>query len=441
MYDLLIRDVILVDPDAATTTIRPGHDIAVTANRVAAVQPTGALGPADAHTVIDGAGMAALPGLINAHAHMAMVLLRGAAEDVTVEQWFNDYIWSMETNMTPEDVYWGAMLAAVEMIESGVTTVADHYFAMDEIARAVETSGMRGELAPTMFGRNPRAELDAIGEFAARWSGAANGRIRAWLGPHAPYTCSADFLREAAAEARTLGLGNSIHVSERPHQVQASLAQHGMTPVQLLEHVGMMDAPLLCAHATFATDDDIRLFAANGVGVAHCPKTYMRLASGHGPVLEMRRQDVRLGLGTDGAASNSTLDILEQTRLMAMLQKYANDDARVMTNAEALNVATLGGARAILREDELGRLTPGSLADLILVRLDGAHVQPLHNIGAALVYSVRAGDVDTTIVDGRVLMQGRRLLTLDKQQILTEVAKRADRLRDRSHGRKLATYN
>lgn len=440
MYDLLIHNVYLVQPEGQTTRIFAGQDIAIQGNRIVAVQPTGQIDAAHAIQVIDGANMAALPGLINAHAHMAMVLLRGAAEDVTVEQWFNDYIWSMETNVTAEDVYWGALLAAAEMIESGVTTVADHYFFMDGIAEAIQSSGMRGHLAPTLFGQNFKAELDLMNEFAGRWHGAAHGRIQAWLGPHAPYTCPAEFLREVALEAKRLNLGCHIHVSERPHQVRNSLAQHGVTPPYLLERLGLMDGPLLVAHATFATPEDIDLFARREVGVGHCPKTYMKLASGAGPALEMWAKGVRIGLGSDGPASNSTLDIMEQMRITAMLQKQVHEDATVLPIPEALNIATLGGARAIQQESALGQLAPGYLADLILVRLDGAHVQPLHNIGAALVYSARASDVDTTIVDGRVLMQGRRLLTLDKPTIIREVAARADRLRDRSHSRKMATY-
>ena len=187
MYDLLIRNVLVVNPEGDTVGTLPGHDIAVQGNRIMAVQPTSQIAPHEAVQVIEGAGMAALPGLINAHAHMAMVLLRGVAEDVPVEEWFNDYIWAMEVNLTPDDVYWGALLAAAEMIESGVTTVADHYFHMDRIAQAIEVSGLRGHLAPTMFGQGAgRAELDAMAEFAAQWHAAAGGRIQAWLGPHAP---------------------------------------------------------------------------------------------------------------------------------------------------------------------------------------------------------------------------------------------------------------
>src|SRR6185503_8534920 len=221
--------------------------------------------------------------------------------------------------------------------------------------------------------------------------------------------------------------GCHIHVSETAEQVQTSFAQHGVTPIQLLNQLGLLEGLVLCAHAAHATPADITILAEHGAGVAHCPKTFLKLAAGIAPVVAMRERGLAIGLGSDGAASNNTLDIWEQMRLTAMLQKHERADARVLTIAEALSLATSEGARVIGQASELGRLVPGYLADLILVRLDGAHVQPVHSVDAALVYAVRASDVDTTIVDGRVLMRSRKLLTLDKAAIVGEVVARAER--------------
>jgi 5-methylthioadenosine/S-adenosylhomocysteine deaminase len=440
MYDLLIQEVLVVDPQDGRVDILPGHDVLVRGQQIIAVQPTGKIAPHEAGEVVYGAGMAALPGLINAHAHAPMVLFRGAAEDVSIEEWFNDYIWALETNLTPDDIYWGALLAAVESIESGVTTIADHYFAMDRVAQAIETSGLRGHLAWAMFGQDSTAELERAGAFASRWHGAADGRMKVWLGPHAPYTCPPAFLREVAAEARRLGLGCHIHVAETAQQVRTSLEQNGVSPVRLLEQVGLMEAPLLCAHAAHVTQEDISILAAHDVGVAHCPKTFLKLAAGIAPVTTMLQQGIAVGLGSDGAASNNTLDILEQLRLAALLQKHMQSDARILPVGAALALATTHGARALGQGDSLGRLAPGYLADVILLRLDGAHMQPLHNLAAALVYSARAGDVDTVIVNGRVLMRERRLRTLDKATIVHEVATRVERLLQRGHGRRMQNY-
>ncbi len=440
IYDLLIQQVTVVDPGPEGVMVRAEQDVLIQGSRIVAVQPTGQVDPTSAARVIRGEGMVAMPGLINTHAHAAMVLFRGSAEDVPIEEWFNDYIWAMETNLTPEDIYWGAMLAAAEMIESGITTVADHYFEMDRVAEAFVAAGLRAHLAWAMFGQNPREELDRTAAFAARWHGAAEDRIRVWMGPHAPYTCPYEFLQEVAREARRLGLGVHIHVSETTEQVQTSLQRYSVTPIQLLERAGLMGGPLLCAHAAHATSEDIALMAAHRVGVAHCPKTFLKLAAGIAPVIAMRQAGIPVGLGTDGVASNNTLDLWEQMRLTALLQKHERRDARALPLHEALTMATWDGARALGEEERLGRLAPGYLADLILVRLDGAHVQPVHRVEAALVYAVRASDVDTVIVNGKVLMEGRRLLTLDKDEILRQVRARADRLIQRAHGRRLQTY-
>lgn len=436
--DLILRNVTVVDPGASTRVL-PSHDVAVNGNRISAVGPSGSQ-PDGATRTIDGRGMVLMPGLINAHAHAAMVLFRGAAEDVTVEAWFNDIIWPMESHLTSDDVYWGTLLAAAEMIESGVTTVADHYLHADRVAEAISTSGMRGHVAWTMFGQEAFAELERSARFAADWNGAADGRIRVWLGPHSPYICSPEFLREVAAEAGRLGLGSHIHVAETAQQVELCRRQYGVSPFRLLEQVGLMQHPLLCAHAAHPDDDDLGRLALYGAGVAHCPKTFLKLAAGIAPIVQMLECGIRVGLGSDGAASSNTLDIFEQMRLAAMLQKHEEGNPEILTVRHALDLSTTGGAAVIGQHQDLGRVAEGYLADLILVRLDGAHVQPVYDVIAALVYAVRASDVDTVIVDGQVLMEGRRLLTIDKAEVLREVTARAMRLTERRSTARIQTY-
>ncbi len=437
---ILIRRATVVDPQGTHTEVLHHHDLLIEGRSIAAVAPAGSIEVRPEDRLIDGGGMAAFPGLINCHAHTPMVLFRGVAEDITVDDWFNKIIWPMESNLTPDDVYWGALLAAAEMIESGVTTVADHYFMADRVAEAMVTSGLRAHLAPTMFGQDPRRKLAESRAFVSQWQGGGGGRISVWLGPHSPYLCPPEFLREVALEAKRLGVGCHIHVSETAAQVELSRKQHGVTPPALMERLGMFEVPVLVAHAAHATPYDVRIFADHGAGVAHCPKTFLKLASGIAPVMEMRRAGVAVGLGTDGAASSNTLDIFEQMRLAAELQKHEHEDSTLLTLDEALGMATVEGAKALRQQDQLGRLAPGFLADVILVRLDGAHVQPVHDVRAALVYSVRASDVETVIVNGRILMEGRRLVTIDKERVLKEVAGRADRLLETGHGRRLAVY-
>jgi 5-methylthioadenosine/S-adenosylhomocysteine deaminase len=442
MLDLLIKnaDVISIAPGAVT--VRHGHDITIQGNRIEAILPTGQIDAGRAREVIDASEMIAMPGLINAHCHNAMVLFRGAGEDVSIERWFNEVIWPLESNLTAEDVYWGALLGLAEMIEAGVTTVADHYFFMDEVARAVEQAGTRANLGWAVFSagvEHPEDKLRETAQFVERWQSGANGRITTWLAPHSPYTCDEAFLRLSADWARRLKVGIHTHVSETREQVQISLAKTGRTPFEVLRDAGVFEVPTIIAHAAHPTDGDITLMAQAGAGVAHCPKTFLKLAAGIAPVLKMRQAGIPVGIGSDGVVSNNTLDILEQTRLAAMMQKHENRNAEVLTIADALTMACNDGARVLYLPD-LGDLAPGKLADLILIRTDSPHMQPVLNVTANVLYSAQAADVDTVICDGKVLMRGRRLLTLDKRQIIAEVRSRMARLQQRIPGQRLQTY-
>ena len=358
----------------------------------------------------------------------------------SVNAWFNDYIWPMESNLTPEDVYWGALLGMAEMIESGVTSVADHYFAMDEVAQAASDAGMRVNLSWAVFGHEGPDKLDQTSEFVQRWQGKADGRITTWLGPHAPYTTSPEFLRLSARRAADLGVGIHIHVSETAEQVKLSLEQYGMTPVQMLAETGVLEVPTILAHCAFPTDEDIQILRGKPTGVAHAPKTYLKLGSGIPPVLKFRQAGVPVGLATDGAASNNTLDILELLRMMVLAQKDRAGDPTVLPVADALEIAFQGSANVFHMADSLGSLEPGKLADITLLRQDGMHVFPRYDPAANLVFSSRAADVDTVICNGKVLMRGRNLLTIDKSEVKRQVSTRLERLSQRVPGRRIAIY-
>lgn len=442
--DLLIHNCsVLTRSDNGEYTALPNHDIHIQGNRIAAIAPTQPFEAVDARTVVAAEGLLATPGLINTHAHTPMVLFRGIAEDVSVNRWFNEFIWPVESNLTAEDVYWGMLLGLVEMIEAGVTTVADHYFFMDEAARAVSEAGTRALLGWAVFASQGYAALDATAAFVERWQGGASGRIRTWMAPHAPYTCDDDFLRATVAHARRLEVGIHIHAAEDPAQTASSLAKRGVTPIQVLEQTGILETPTLIAHGCGILPEDVELLRAYGdhVGVAHCPKTYLKLASGLTPITPLRNAGVAIGLGSDGAASNNTLNIWESLRLMALMQKFSAGDPEVMPLHTAIDIAFTGSAAAIGMGGELGRVAPGYLADIALIDLSGAHHQPLHNVLAALVYSLQPSDVDTVIVDGRVVMHHRRLSTLDKSEIIAQVNRTMTRLAQRTPERRIQVYN
>jgi 5-methylthioadenosine/S-adenosylhomocysteine deaminase len=442
--DLLIQDChVLRFANDDQPAIHRHQDICIDGGKITAIEPTGVAEAATAGLVIPGRGLFALPGLINTHAHVPMVLLRGLAEDVTIDRWFNEFIWPLESNLTEEDVYWGSLLGLAEMIEAGVTTVADHYFMMDQAARAVSEAGTRAALGWALFGSQGQEALDATAAFVERWHGRAGGRITAWMAPHAPYTCDDGVLRAAAAHARRLGVGIHIHAAEELGQTQASLAKRGLTPIQVLEQTGILDGPTIIAHGCGILPEDVALLEQYGghVGVAHCPKTYMKLGMGLTPVAALRQAGVAIGLGTDGAVSNNTLDIWESLRLLALLQKHEARDPEVLPLAEALAIAWPGSARVLGLADQIGRLAPGYAADLILVDLAGLHHQPLHSITSTLVYNTRASDVQTVIVNGRVIMRDRQLLTLDKAEIVRQAQQSMARLAQRVPGRQIQVYN
>jgi len=440
MYDLLIHNCDVLLFNGTKTDIATNQNISVTGKRITSVEPTGELRSEDASTVIEGMGLLAIPGLINTHAHVPMVLFRGLVEDVEISAWFNDYIWPLESNLTAEDVYWGSLLGMAEMIEAGVTHVADHYFYMDEVAKAVEVSGMRANLAWAIFAHEGERKLDATCDFIERWQSKADGRITTWLGPHAPYTTGPEFLRMAADRAREMGVGIHTHVSETADQVRLSLDEHGVTPIQMLADNGVFDVPTILGHSLYATEDDIRMLADFPTSIAHAPKTYLKLGMGTAPVLRFRQAGIPVGLATDGAVSSNTLDILEQLRLMVLTQKNLARDSTTMPVDEALDITFHGGARVMQMDDELGDLVPGKLADIVLIRQDGIQTFPRFDPAANLVYASRSSDVHTVICDGEVLLNDGQLLTIDKELVKHEVQARLDRLSQRVPGKRIATY-
>ncbi|WNG50089.1 amidohydrolase [Archangium minus] len=442
MTDTCIRDCHALVPDpSGSLTLARHQDILIRGNRITELRPTGS--PMEPGvTVLEGNRMLAMPGLINTHAHVPMVLFRGLAEDVPLERWFNEFIWPLESNLTEEDVYWGAQLGLIEMIEGGVTTVADHYFFMDRVAQAVEEAGTRGHLGWAVFSSRGHEALAETAAFAERWKGGAGGRITTCMAPHAPYTCDDGFLRASAEHAARLGIGIHIHAAEVMNQTLASVQKRGLTPIQVLRDTGILDVPTLIAHGCGLLPQDLELLARHqaNVSIAHAPKTYLKLVMGIAPIRALRKSGVAVGLATDGAVSNNTLDIFESLRLMALLQKHEALDPEVMPIHEALDIATRGSAAALGMGDRLGVLAPGYQADILLVDIRGAHWQPPHNLLAGLVYSARASDVHTVMVDGRVIMRERRLLTLDKERVLTEVAKTMERLAQRVPESRIQRY-
>lgn len=394
---------------------------------------------------LDGRGCVALPGLINCHTHTPMVALRGLAEDLPAHAWFNDWIWPVESNLTARVIELGARLACAEMIRGGVTTFADHYFAMDTVADVTAECGLRALLGQAYFtSQGPEGRAASL-DFALRRRGTAGGRVTTCLAPHAPYTVDDADLAATADLARQHGLPVHIHAAENREQTDNSLARHGHTPVEALARAGLLDegVDLLIAHATgldTARDLPVLRRARGRVAVASAPRGYLKFGWDTTPVRALREAGVPVGLATDGAASNNTLDVWESMTLTALTQKHTERDPTWLTARQALDHATLQSACAVGLGREVGSLAEGLRADIILVDLSGPHTQPVHDLAATLVHSARSFDVRDTIVDGRVLMRDRELLTVDVPDVVRELSALLPGLVDRSHGQRIQEY-
>ncbi|MEW5954505.1 MAG: amidohydrolase [Bacillota bacterium] len=434
MARLLIRPAAIVTMEAREKIIENG-EIAVKDSLIIHVGPRGAL-PADfvPDKIIDAHRQVALPGFVNCHTHAAMTLLRGYADDLPLMQWLEEKIWPVEANLQREDIYWGTMLCCLEMIRSGTTTFADMYFAMDRVAGAVEKSGLRASLCRGMIGVGPNGEqaLEESREFVEQWHGGAGGRVTAMFGPHAPYTCPPEYLKRVMNLAGQLNVGIHIHLAETGTEVENIKKQYGTTPIQLMENTGLFEYPVLAAHCVHLAEEDMAILARRGVGIAHNPESNMKLASGIAPVARLLELGAKVGLGTDGAASNNNLDMVEEMRTAALLQKVATGDPMVLPAFEALWMATAGGAAALGLGEQIGMLKPGMKADLVLLDLHQPHLYPRHDLLAHLVYASKSSDVKTVIVDGELVMEDGQVLTMDTGEIYDEVQRRADRLVGRS---------
>ncbi|MCS7197182.1 MAG: amidohydrolase [Candidatus Bipolaricaulota bacterium] len=368
-------------------------------------------------TVIDGHNKLALPGFVNAHTHLAMVLLRGYSDDRNLQDWLEHDIWPAERKLTEEDVYWASLVGIAEMLRSGTTAFSDMYFFMDAVAQAVKESGMRallsyGIIAPSP-GERAQRELSITEKFLKDWHNAADGRIRVAVGPHAPYTCCDAVWQDATALARQYNTLIHTHLQETRTEVNDSIKEYQKSPTERLASLGVFQAKTVVAHGVHLSDNDVKILVERGVGLAHCPTSNLKLSSGIAPVKRYKELGLRVGIGTDGAASNNNLDMLEELRLAALLAK--RDDPTALPAAEALQMATRVGAE-ILGFEGVGRLAEGAQADIILVETQGAHWQPGHNPVSDLVYAAQASDVTTVIIAGRIVMKDREILTFDEER-------------------------
>ncbi len=422
--DLLLSGGIVVSMDSVGT-IYPDGSVAIRNDSILAIGPRAEIESRyQAAQTIDAHGKLVLPGFINGHVHVPMTLFRGLHDDVTLHDWLYKYIFPAEAkNVNEEFVRWGTKLAAAEQIRSGVTTFADMYYFEDAVAEETKTAGMRGVLGETFIdfpapdNKTNAAMLAYTENFLKKWQG--DPLIHAAVAPHSIYTCSKKTIQDAAALARKYHAPILMHVSEMKKEWDDSEKQNGMSPVQYLESIGALGPDLVAAHCIFVDQTDRKLLAERTVGCVHNPSSNMMIASGVSPVPEMRAAGIAVGLGTDGpAGSNNDLDLMEEIDLAAKLAKITKMDPLALNAKSVVEMATIDGARALHMEKEIGSLESGKKADVILIGLDAPNAVPMYDIYAQIAYSLKASDVETVIIGGRVVMRDRKLLTIDEARVL-----------------------
>ena len=376
----------------------------------------------EADKVIDGEGKILMPGLINTHTHLSMPLFRGLADDLSLDTWLNDYIWPVEAHLNGYYCYIGALLGAVELIKSGTTTFSDMYFYMEDVARAVDEAGLRAVLSYGMIDfadeEKRRAEIAANVDLFKNCNNAAEGRIKVFFGPHAPYTASKELLDEVRDLASKFNTGIHIHVAETQKEVEDILEQTGKRPFEYLDDIGFLGPNVVAAHAVWLSEEEIDIIIDREVKISHNPCSNMKLASGISPVANMLSHDICVSIGTDGASSNNNLDLIEEMKTASLLQKVATLDPKVLTSEETVAMATINGARTLGLENEIGSIEVGKKADLILIDTDEANMTPDSScISSNVVYAAKGSNVDTTICNGKILMENRKLTTLDEEEI------------------------
>jgi 5-methylthioadenosine/S-adenosylhomocysteine deaminase len=432
--DLIVAHGAIVTMDA-TRRVLDDSAIAVQGDTIVAIDSTAKIEAMyGSGKVIDAHGALVLPGLINAHTHMSMSLFRGLADDLALDDWLNKYIFPAESRFVTRDfVTWSTRLSLLEMLRGGTTTVADMYYFEEQVAEAAKAAGMRGVLGETVIGfpspdsKTPAAELAYTASFLKHWKG--DPLITPAVAPHSIYTCSEELLKQATALARENQAPLLIHLAEAPFEMEKSRKEHGLTPVQYLARIGLLGPNVLGAHCIWLDQADIRTLAHFGVGCSYNPSSNMKTAAGLMPAVELLAAGVPVGLATDGPASNNTQDMFEEMDLAAKEQKFARMDPKALVAQQVVEMATITGARALHLERQIGSLEVGKKADLIVVDTSAPHATPMYNVYSAIVYSLKSSDVRSTIVGGKVLMEDRRMLTLDEPAILAKAAEYAAQIR------------
>ncbi len=383
----------------------------------------------EADKIIDANNMAVMPGLINAHTHVAMSLFRGYSDELELMNWLQE-MWKVEDKMKKDDVYYASMISGIEMIKSGTTTFNDHYFFEEQTAKMAEELGMRAILSRCIIGEGEEAQvrLNEAEDLYNNWHNKCDGRIKVCVGIHAPYTCPPDTIKKSVEMADRLGTPIHIHYLETRDEVNRIFNEYNIPVTDYLKNLNVFNYHVILAHGVQVNDRDIDVLKNISGGIVHNPISNMKLGSGFAPVKRMRDNGINVALGTDGQGSTNTLDMFEEIKLAAYLQKGMFSSSTAISAKDVLEMATIEGARVLGIDSEVGSIEVGKKADIILIDLDKPHLTPKHDLYSLLAYSVNGADVDTSIIDGKIVMENRKIANIDEQEIFMKVESTKNRL-------------
>jgi len=420
--DILIVNGLVVTCDSEDIFIKNGW-VAVNDNRIEMVGHAGSEEKPEAKDIINADGCIVMPGLINTHTHLPMSLFRGLADDLPLMEWLNSHIFPAEAaHINPESVYTSTLLSCAEMLLTGTTTCCDGYFYEDQVAEAVSTTGLRAVLGhgiidfPAPGVSDPKKNVSHASAFAEKWIGKTDEIIPS-IFCHSAYTCSEHTLKKAKAVADNNRLLFQIHAAETAQEKKKIVSDHGLTPIQYLDRIGILDENTLIVHGVWMDKEDISIVSTSKAKIAHCPESNMKLGSGIAPVWEQINAGITVGIGTDSCASNNDLDMFSEIDCAAKLQKVKYLDPSILDAKAVIKMATIDGARAIGIDHLTGSLEPGKQADIIIVDIKKPHLIPMYNPFSHIVYAARGSDVQDVLVAGRVLVRNRKLLTIDMDEI------------------------
>ncbi len=373
----------------------------------------------EAEKIIDATGKVLMPGLINTHTHIGMSLFRGYSDELELMEWLSKKMWPIEDKMTKEDVYYASLLSIIEMIKSGTTTFNDQYFFPQEVAKATLESGMRAVIARHIIGDGETADkyIKETEELYNEWNNKGEEKIKIYVAMHAPYTCTPETLKKGVALAKKLDTPIHIHYLETEDEINQIKQKYNITVTDYLKETGVFDCKTILAHGVWINESDVEELKKYDTAVSHNPISNQKLGSGIAPIKMLLENGITVGIGTDGQGSTNTLDMFEEIKSALYLQKVVNRSATAMSGYDALKMATIDGAKALGLENEIGTIEVGKKADVILIDLDKPHLIPVHDIYSTLAYSVNGADVETVIIDGNIVMEDRKILTLDEEMI------------------------